>query len=359
MHLFKSFTLAIQKSLLHHFFGEGNCNPSSTFLPMSWEKIETLYPLNGEVNDCIYIPPPNSLHMEFPLTGIASNDNRQSHGELILDQSHNQSFLSELYHGFQPTPEDQTIYSKMSNLNYGSSIDSQGSACNSFVTTSQARNNKRKGYDVIGKNSDLSIQQLRRVDLDAWIYGSGAGKVHTNNSTQFRGAVTNKQRIRWTQELHEEFVKAVDGLGGPIKATPKGILGLMKSEGLTVFHIKSHLQKYRMAKCTPDLLEGNRARRTSNDGSPESSLRGYGEFHILETLRMQMDVQRSLHEHLEMRIEENADYLQRMFDQQKRRCASFQNQNSARAIDQFFAEFSPERELSNYDYGIEGKYQEP
>lgn len=60
-----------------------------------------------------------------------------------------------------------------------------------------------------------------------------------------------------------------------------------------------------------------------------------------------------------MRIEENADYLQRMFDQQKRRCASFQNQNSARAIDQFFAEFSPERELSNYDYGIEGKYQVP
>lgn len=166
MHLFKSFTLAIHKSLLHHFFGEGNCNPSSTFLPMSWEKIETLYPLNGEVNDCIYIPPPNSLHMEFPLTVIASNDNRRSHGELILDQSHNQSFLSELYHGFQPNLRDQTIYSKMSNLNYGSSIDSQGSACNSLATTSQARNNKRKGYDVIGKNSDLSIQQLRRVDLD-------------------------------------------------------------------------------------------------------------------------------------------------------------------------------------------------
>ncbi|PKI77283.1 uncharacterized protein LOC116205959 [Punica granatum] len=52
-------------------------------------------------------------------------------------------------------------------------------------------------------------------------------------------------RLRWTPELHEHFVEAVDQLGGKNNATPKRILQAMRVEGLQISHIKSHLQMYR------------------------------------------------------------------------------------------------------------------
>ncbi|MQM19898.1 hypothetical protein Taro_052910 [Colocasia esculenta] len=153
----------------------------------------------------------------------------------------------------------------------------------------------------------------------------------TTNSPSSANNAQAKPRMRWTPELHECFVEAVNQLGGsesmsnhpsaycligmqnPLLmaprlvsstgATPKGVLKLMKVDGLTIYHVKSHLQKYRTARYRPDSSEGCT-------------------LDITEALRLQMEVQKQLHEQLEiqrnlqLRIEEQGRYLQIMFEKQ-------------------------------------------
>ncbi|OIW07164.1 hypothetical protein TanjilG_10137 [Lupinus angustifolius] len=134
-------------------------------------------------------------------------------------------------------------------------------------------------------------------------------------------APQTKSRMRWSQELHEAFVEAVNQLGGSEKATPKGVLKLMKVKGLTIYHVKSHLQKYRTARYKPEPSEG-----TSEKSLPEveemkcldlKTSKG-----ITEALRLQMELQKRLHEQLEIQrdlqiqIEKQGKRLQIMFEKQ-------------------------------------------
>ncbi|XP_071719623.1 protein PHOSPHATE STARVATION RESPONSE 1-like [Rutidosis leptorrhynchoides] len=137
----------------------------------------------------------------------------------------------------------------------------------------------------------------------------------------FASSSQSKSRMRWTPELHEAFVEAVNKLGGSERATPKGVLKQMKAEGLTIYHVKSHLQKYRTARYRPEpSSEGPLEKKTSVEDF--SSLELKTGLEITEALRLQMEVQKKLHEQLEiqrnlqLRIEEQGRYLQEMFEKQ-------------------------------------------
>uniref|UniRef100_A0A0E0H5H3 HTH myb-type domain-containing protein n=1 Tax=Oryza nivara TaxID=4536 RepID=A0A0E0H5H3_ORYNI len=142
-----------------------------------------------------------------------------------------------------------------------------------------------------------------------------------------------KPRLRWTPDLHERFVDAVTRLGGPDKATPKSVLRLMGMKGLTLYHLKSHLQKYRLGRQSKksaglELAVADSGEFTAEGisfsiGAPPRNPAGgnnTGEIPLADALKYQVEVQRKLQEQLEvqkklqMRIEAQGRYLKEILE---------------------------------------------
>ncbi|KAG8365314.1 hypothetical protein BUALT_Bualt18G0091800 [Buddleja alternifolia] len=164
------------------------------------------------------------------------------------------------------------------------------------------------------------VAQSQPLDCGASTMDPTTGSNNMSNNSN----LASKQRLRWTHELHERFVDAVAQLGGPDRATPKGVLRVMGVQGLTIYHVKSHLQKYRLAKYLPDSSDDGKKAEKKESGDMLSSLDGSSGMQITEALKLQMEVQKRLHEQLEvqrqlqLRIEAQGKYLKKIIEEQQR-----------------------------------------
>ncbi|KAG0625523.1 hypothetical protein M758_2G062000 [Ceratodon purpureus] len=108
---------------------------------------------------------------------------------------------------------------------------------------------KKRG--VIPMTAEDSVAQFKRDRSNVRLY--------VRSSTQ---------KLKWTRELHQSFMRAVNRLGGKDKATPKRILQHMDKDGITIAHIKSHLQMYRTGKINAEGLPSS-ATFSLDDHDPE------------------------------------------------------------------------------------------
>ncbi|KAF1866553.1 hypothetical protein Lal_00017936 [Lupinus albus] len=130
-----------------------------------------------------------------------------------------------------------------------------------------------------------------------------------------------KPRLRWTVELHERFVDAVTQLGGPDKATPKTIMRVMGVKGLTLYHLKSHLQKFRLGKQPHKEFNDHSIKDASalelqrNTASSSAMIgRNMNEYASLLILHLLPFLLSYVQKHLQLRIEAQGKYMQSILE---------------------------------------------
>ncbi|XP_022896540.1 myb family transcription factor PHL5-like [Olea europaea var. sylvestris] len=199
-----------------------------------------------------------------------------------------------------------TLHSLVQSSFHGNQVlNLQGNSIRSLFEQHQSSTHS---FSSIDKNFEIMKPDCSR----------GITTIVPNNVVSQKPTLRNRTRIRWTQDLHKKFIDCVNRLGGAKKATPKGILKLMNCEGLTIVHVKSHLQKYRFSHYISESIEGKGRKQICADSTTQLDAETGRQ--IVEALRLQVDFQRRIYEQLECqrklqtRIEEQAKQLETMFE---------------------------------------------
>ncbi|KAI9111832.1 hypothetical protein K1719_017522 [Acacia pycnantha] len=153
-----------------------------------------------------------------------------------------------------------------------------------------------------------------------------------------------KPRLKWTPELHQRFLDAIKLLGGPDKATPKSLLRVMGIPGLTLYHLKSHLQKFRIGKSQQletysDSKQDHGEIQSSVSHCKREICSGtqnqMTDLQIAQALQMQMEAQGKLYEqlevqrHLQLRIEAQGKYLQSVLKKAQETLAAYSSSSTS------------------------------
>ncbi|KAJ3691395.1 hypothetical protein LUZ61_020559 [Rhynchospora tenuis] len=172
---------------------------------------------------------------------------------------------------------------------------------------------------IVLSSSNMVVTQQQLIGLQPAIPEPVPGPVLSDSSINSPPRRQVKSRLRWTNELNNIFVDAVNRLGGREKATPANILKSMKVDGLKLHHVKSHLQKYR-ACCL--IEESYKANGGSHKKGPTEQEPSPIEAEKDLALNLQCDIQKLLAEHTEVQrkiqlsVEEQGKQLQMLLENQ-------------------------------------------